>query len=75
MKRAWLSIVLVLTAAIPVFADQAAWVSRAEAARALEILAKHDKIRHFCAPCGDSEVTEEAVESIGMFLAKDGTSY
>ena len=64
---------VLITGTVPVFADQAAWVSRSEAVSALEILAKYERIRHYCAPCGDKEATEEAIESIGLFKAKDGS--
>ena len=59
--------VVISLSAIPVFADQAAWVSRAEAAKALEILAKHEMIKHYCAPCGDKEIVDEKISSIGLF--------
>ena len=49
MKRLISSALISLVFVIPTFADQAAWVSRDEAAKALAILAKHEKIRHYCA--------------------------
>lgn len=66
--------VFFLIAAMSVFADQAAWVSRAEAARALEELAGAEWIRHYCAPCGDKAVRSEAVQSIGLFKI-EGENY
>jgi hypothetical protein len=67
-------LVIFLTFADTVFADQAAWVSRAEAARALEILAKSESIIHYCAPCSNSVVRNEKVESIGLFRV-EGENY
>lgn len=58
---------LAILIAVPVFADQAAWVTREEAARALEILAKHQNIKHYCAPCQDQEVIDEKIVTIGLF--------
>ncbi len=52
---------------VPVFADQAAWVTRTQAARALEILARHEVIKHYCAPCGDKQAVDERINSIGLF--------
>lgn len=52
---------------VPALADQAAWVTRADAAKALEILARHEVIKHYCAPCGDKEAVDERVRSIGIF--------
>jgi hypothetical protein len=60
--------------AVPVLADQAAWVSRAEAARALEELASAESVKHYCAPCGDKVVRSEIVESIGLFKVQ-GENY
>lgn len=74
MKRKCLSILFLLAIATPVFADQAAWVSRAEAARALEELAAAESIKHYCAPCGDKVVRTEKVESIGLFKV-EGENY
>ncbi len=59
--------VLLTAFAAPTFADQAAWVSRAQAAKALEILARHEMIKHYCAPCGDKAAVDERIESIGLF--------
>ena len=64
-------IVVMMAAASPVFADQAAWVSRAEAERALKVLASQQTVRHYCAPCGDSSIRSEAVESIGLYKVPD----
>lgn len=68
------SLLLSISFVVPVFADQAAWVSRAEAARALEELASAESIKHFCAPCGDKAVRTEMVESIGLFKVQ-GENY
>jgi hypothetical protein len=47
-------------------ADQFAWVSRAEAERAAEMLSPGVTIRHFCAPCGDEDWRPETVHSVEM---------
>lgn len=60
-------IVLIIVAAMSAYADQAAWVSRAEAARALEILARSEMIKHYCEPCGDKQIVDERINSIGLF--------
>ncbi|MDM7923162.1 MAG: hypothetical protein QUS14_12755 [Pyrinomonadaceae bacterium] len=67
----FLVLAVILAAASPVFADQAAWVSRAEAERALKLLASQQVVRHYCAPCGDKSVRSEVVESIGLFKVED----
>ena len=60
-----------LLSATPVLADQAAWITRDEAARALKILAEFGSIKHFCAPCGDTKVTTETIRSIGMYRIRN----
>lgn len=57
---------------IPAYADQAAWVSRAEAAKALRILAEYGSIKHYCAPCDSEEVRDEVINDIGMFSVEGG---
>lgn len=54
-------------AATPVYADQAAWISRVEAARAMKALAEATAIKHHCAPCNEQTIEDEAVQSIGIF--------
>jgi hypothetical protein len=74
MKRLTFSFLILAAFTIPAFADQAAWVSRAEAARALEILAKSESIIHYCAPCDNGVVRNEKIESIGLFKV-EGENY
>lgn len=61
-------------ASVPAFADQAAWVSRAEAARAMKVLAEATAIKHHCAPCSDKSIRDEAIENIGIFRV-EGQNY
>ena len=65
---------VILFSAGQAYADQAAWVSRAEAQRALKLLAEYDTVIHYCAPCKDGEVKEEKIESIGSLRIK-GENY
>ena len=44
-------------------ADQCAWITDAQAAKAAAILAKHPKVIAFCEPCGDKAPGEPAVAS------------
>lgn len=54
---AWL-----LVAAVPAFADQAAWVPREDAEKARALIAEGADIRHYCALCGDKAYRQESVE-------------
>lgn len=62
--RILISTVLVLTCVSTGFADQAAYISEAQAKKAASFLEKKGAVMHFCAPCGDSEATFEKIETI-----------
>jgi uncharacterized protein YecT (DUF1311 family) len=48
----------------PVFADQAAWISRDDAERAARRIESEPAIRKFCAPCGDEQWTAVSVRRV-----------
>jgi hypothetical protein len=56
-------------------ADQAAWNSRRDSARAVRLLAEAEAVIHFCAPCGDTTSRREKVESIGIAQVEPGSQY
>ncbi len=74
------SIILIAAASVliftgtPALADQAAWVSRAEAGRAMKVLAETTAIKHHCAPCDDQTIKNETVDNIGIFRV-EGENY
>lgn len=70
---ACIALVMLFSAEIA-YADQAAWVSKAEAQRALKILAEYDTVTHYCAPCKDGKVAQERIENIGLFKVQ-GENY
>ena len=47
-------------------ADQQAYITQAEAQRALELLTDANEIMHFCAPCGDEGPTPEIIEALDV---------
>lgn len=64
MKKVFIGIVVGALLAIPIFADQAAYVSRAQAEKAAAFLKDKKEIRHYCAPCDDKGDRVEAIESV-----------
>jgi len=56
-------------------ADQAAWNSRRDSAKAMRLLAEADAVIHYCAPCGDTASRREVVESIGIAQVEPGSQY
>lgn len=57
---------------VAVFADQAAYVTRAEAERALSKMKDVKQIKHYCAPCDDKSVRTEDVNTIEIAPTEDG---
>lgn len=47
-------------------ADQAVWVSRENARAAKVLIERGTSIRHFCAPCGNADYTEEVVRTVAV---------
>ncbi len=63
MRRIVFGLCLLLFAAGPAFADQAAWVTKQQANQAHAIIYDLKEIRNFCEPCGDAAFTSEAVKN------------
>jgi hypothetical protein len=57
MKKVWMASMVLggLAVAAPAFADQCAWVSRAQFNKANAILARAKQYISFCEPCGDTK--------------------
>lgn len=55
---------LSLMLSIAAFADQAAYVTRAQAEKAAAFLKKQKQIRHYCAPCDDKGDKTEDVAGV-----------
>lgn len=53
-----------LVLAVPVFADQAAYISEKEAKKAVKLLKDEKMIIHFCEPCGDTSQEAVVIETI-----------
>ncbi len=50
--------------AVSVLADQAAWITKAQAEKAAAFLKKHNEIRHYCAPCSDKGDSVEEISTV-----------
>jgi len=70
MKKKLISLILcfimvfLFLTAVPAIADQAAWVLKADADRAVQMIDPGTEIRAFCQPCGDSSWTSVIVNKI-----------
>ena len=58
---------LVVTA----LADQAAWITQAQAEKAAAFLKDKKEIRHYCAPCNDKGDKVEAIDTVDAAKVKD----
>ena len=56
--------VAALVSAVPVLADQQAYISEKNAKRAVKLLKKKKQIKHLCEPCGDAEVRTMDIATI-----------
>lgn len=50
--------------AVSVLADQAAWITKAQAEKAAAFLKNHNEIRHYCAPCDDKGDSVEEISTV-----------
>lgn len=63
MKKLF-AIFLLLISAVATFADQAAYVTKEQAERAVALLKTQKQIKHFCNPCDDNSVRTEDIQTV-----------
>lgn len=63
-RKTFRFIFLVLILAAVAYADQAAYISRAEAEKAAAFLKDKKEIRHYCAPCDDKGDRVEEITNV-----------
>ncbi len=69
LKKITAVLVLSLMLSLSALADQAAYVTRAQAEKAAAFLKEQKQIRHFCAPCDDRGDKTEDITSVEAGLA------
>ncbi len=47
-----------------VLADQAAWIIKAQAKKAVVLLKKQKQIKYYCPPCEDKSITSEEISTV-----------
>jgi hypothetical protein len=62
LKKQILAVVALFIFAATTFADQAAYVSKTQADKAVALLKKQKTVKHYCPPCDDKGIYEEAVK-------------
>lgn len=60
----FIALVLILMFALTAFADQAAYITKDQAERAVALLKDKGQIKNFCAPCDDQSITVQNIETI-----------
>lgn len=63
-KKLLIALVALAFFAVAVFADQAAWISKADAQKAAVFLKDKAEIVHYCNPCDDKSKKLEAIETV-----------
>ncbi len=59
-----LAMFLLLISVVAAFADQAAYVTKEQAERAVTLLKTQKQIKHFCNPCDDKSVRVEDIQTV-----------
>ncbi len=57
-------VILILTFTLTAFADQAAYITKNQAERAVALLKEKTQIKHYCAPCDDKSIRTEEIQTI-----------
>jgi len=73
IKKTTLVAILAIATVISVFADQAAYISKAQAEKAAAFLKDKKQIRHYCSPCDDKGDRVEDIGNVEAATVKDSS--
>lgn len=71
IKHIALALILTFFAASAVLADQAAWITRKQAEKAVSLLRDKKQIRHYCNPCKDKGDKIENIDTVDIAKIED----
>lgn len=71
IKHIALALILTVFAATAALADQAAWITKAQAEKAVALLKDKKQIRHYCNPCTDKGDKVEDVDTVDLAKIED----
>ena len=71
MKKLIISIFILAITAISILADQAAYITKAQAEKAAAFLKDKKQIRHYCAPCDDKGDKVEDISTVEAVAVKE----
>ena len=63
-KTQLITFIIASCLALPALADQAAYIAKADADRAIELLKNTQTVKSYCAPCNDTAAKSIAVTSV-----------
>lgn len=75
LKRIAFTLVVTAVMATAVFADQAQWVTREQAEKAVALLKDKKQIRHYCNPCKDKGDKVEDINSVDFAKVEDEDNF
>lgn len=75
LKRIAFTLVVTAVMATAVFADQAQWVTREQAEKAVALLKDKKQIRHYCNPCDDKGDKVEDIDKVEVQKVKDQENF
>src|SRR5690242_3103387 len=75
MKKLIISLVILAISAISILADQAAYITQAQAQKAAAFLKDKKQIRHYCAPCDDKGDKVEDISTVEAVAVESSKPY
>jgi hypothetical protein len=75
MKKLIISLFILAISAISILADQAAYITQAQAQKAAAFLKDKKQIRHYCNPCDDKGDRVEDISTVEAVAVTDSKPY
>ena len=75
MKKLAILLFILAISAISILADQAAYITKAQAEKAAAFLKDKKQIRHYCAPCDDKGDKVEDISTVDAVLVESSKPY
>ena len=75
MKKFIITLFILAIAAVSILADQAAYITQAQAQKAAAFLKDKKRIRHYCNPCDDKGDRVEDISTVEAVAVTDSKPY
>jgi len=75
MKKLIITLLLLMVTSVSILADQAAYITQAQAQKAAAFLKDKKQIRHYCNPCDDKGDRVEDISTVEAVAVADSKPY